>query len=67
MGAWFLREQRGLIKTMSENGEDCKKKCSPMLARLKRVCNLGSKSDHPKLRSSAREILNDQDAVAAFV
>ncbi|MCP4151278.1 MAG: IS66 family transposase [bacterium] len=67
MGAWFLRELRGLIKTMNENGEDCKKKCSPMLARLKRVCNLGSESDHPKLRALAREILNDWDAVVAFV
>ena len=67
MGAWFLREMRGLIKTMNENGEDCKKKCSPMLARLKRVCNLGSKSDHPKLRALAREILNDWDAVVAFI
>ncbi len=67
MGAWFLREMRGLIKTMNENGEDCKRKCGPMLARLKRVCNIGSESDHPELRALARVILNDQDAVVAFV
>ena len=67
MGEWFLRELRGLIKNMKENGADCKKKCSPIRARLKRVCNLGSESDHPKLRALAREILNDWDAVVAFV
>ncbi len=52
---------------MKEDGEDGKKKCSPILARLKRARNLGSESEHPKLRASAREILNDQDAVAASV
>jgi hypothetical protein len=67
MGDWFLRELRGLIKTMSEEGEDCKKKCNPILARLKKACNLGSAENHPKLRELAREILNDWDAVVAFV
>ncbi len=67
MGEWFLRELRGLIKNMKENGADCKIKCSPIRARLKRVCNLGAESDHPKLRALARVILNDQDAVVAFV
>jgi transposase len=67
MGDWFLRELRGLIKAMAEEGEDAKRKCSPILARLKRACNLGSCEDHPKLRALAREILNDWDAVVAFV
>ncbi len=67
MGEWFLRELRGLIKTMNEDGEDCKKICRPIVARLKRACNLGRESDHPKLRTLAREILNDWDAVIAFV
>ena len=67
MGDWFLRELRGLIKTMKEEGDDRKKKCSPILARLKRACNLGSRSDLPKLKALAREILNDWDAVVAFV
>ncbi|MCP4150929.1 MAG: IS66 family transposase, partial [bacterium] len=67
MGDWFLRELRGLIKTMKETGEDGTAKCCPIRARLKRACNIGSKSEHPKLRALAREILNDWDAVVAFV
>ncbi len=65
-GEWFLREMRGLIKAMAQ-GEDGRKECGPILARLKRACNLGSKSDHAKLKSLANEILNDWDAVVAFV
>jgi hypothetical protein len=65
-GDWFLRELRGLIKAMAR-GEDGRKECKPILARLKRACNLGSKSDHAKLKSLANEILNDWDAVVAFV
>ncbi len=66
MGDWLLRELRGMIKTMAD-GEDGKGECRPILARLKRACNLGSKSDHPKLKALAKEILNDWDAVVAFV
>ena len=66
MGDWFLRELRGLIKAMA-CGEDGKKECRPILARLKKACNPGSKSDHAKLKSLAKEILNDWDAVVAFV
>ena len=65
-GEWLLREMRGLIEAMAQ-GEDGKKECRPILARLKRACNLGSISDHPKLKSLANEILNDWDAVVAFV
>lgn len=65
-GDWFLRELRGLIKAMAQ-GEDGKKECKPILARLKRACNLGSKSAHAKLKSLANEILNDWNAVVAFV
>ena len=67
MGDWLLRELRGLIKAMAEDGEGGKRKCSPILARLKRACNLGSEEEHSKLRALAREILNDWDAVVAFV
>jgi len=67
MGDWLLRELRGLIKAMAEGGEDAKTKCSPILARLKRACILGENEEHSKLRSLAREILNDWDAVVAFV
>jgi len=67
MGDWFLRELRGLIKAMADHGEGGKKKCNPILARLKKACKLGSEKEHPKLRALAREILNDWDAVVAFV
>lgn len=66
MGDWFLREIRGLIAAMAE-GENGKKKCGPILARLKKACNSGSKADHAKLKAFAKEILNDWDAVVAFV
>ncbi len=66
MGDWFLRELKGMITAMAQ-GEDGTKECWPILARLKRACNLGSKSDHDKLRALAKEILNDWDAVVAFV
>ena len=65
-GEWFLRELRGLIKAMAQ-GEGGRKECRPILARLKRACNLGSSSDHAKLKALANEILNDWDAVVAFV
>jgi len=67
MGDWLLRELRRLIKAMAEDGEGGKRKCSPILARLKRACNLGSKKDHAKLKALAKEILNDWGAVVAFV
>jgi len=67
MGEWLLRELRGLIRIMAEGGEDAKRKCSPILARLKRACILGEEKEYSKLRSLSREILNDWDAVVAFV
>jgi hypothetical protein len=66
-GEWLLREMRSLIKTMAGKGGDRQKKCNPILARLKRGCSLGAKEDHAKLKSLANEILNDWDAVVAFV
>ena len=66
MGEWLLRELKGLITEMAR-GQDGKKPCRPILARLKRACNLGSVSDHAGLKSLAKEILNDWDAVVAFV
>ena len=67
MGEWLLRELRELIRAVAEEGEDAKRKSCPILARLKRACNLGAEGAHPKLRALAREILNDWDAVVAFV
>lgn len=66
MGEWLLRELRGLIKAVAEDGEGGQQ-CNLILARLKRVCKLGSEEEHEKLRALAKEILNDWDAVVAFV
>ncbi len=66
MGDWLLRELRGLIKATAEGGEGGKK-CNLILARLKRACKLGSEEEYSKLKALAREILNDWDAVVAFV
>ncbi len=66
MGDWFLSELRRLINEMA-SGQAGKKQCNPTLARLKRACNLGAESEHAKLKSLAKEILNDWDAVVAFV
>lgn len=67
MGEWLLRELRGLIAAISEGGEDTKKKCRPILARLKRACYRGCEIEIPNLKALCREILNDWDAVVAFV
>ena len=66
MGDWFLNELRRLINEMA-SGQAGKNQCNPTLARLKRACNLGAESEHAKLKSLAKEILNDWDAVVAFV
>ncbi|MGD9825677.1 IS66 family transposase [Desulfobacter sp.] len=68
MGEWLLRELRGLIKAVAEDGEgEGGQQCNLILARLKKVCKLGSEEEHEKLRAVAKEILNDWDAVVAFV
>jgi hypothetical protein len=66
-GTWLLKELRGLIQTIADGGEDATRRCYPMLARLKRACLLGADGPTKKMRALAREILNDWDAVVAFV
>ena len=66
-GAWVLRELRGLIKTTAEDGEYARLECNPVLARLKRACLLGKDGPIKKMRALSREILNDWEAVVAFV
>lgn len=67
IGAWLLKELRRLIKTMAEGGEEARSKCNPVLARLTRACLIGEEIDHPKLQALSAEILDDWDAVVAFV
>ena len=67
MGSWILDDLRELIATMASAGEKSSKLIRSLFARLRRVCHLGKKADHEKLRELAKEILNDWDAVVAFV
>lgn len=67
MGDWLLRELRRLIQTMAQAGEERSTDAYPTLARLKRACLLAKDAEHTKLKALAREILNDWEAVIAFV
>jgi IS1 family transposase len=66
-GEWLLRELRGLIAAVADFGEDSAGICRPMIARLKRACLLACDGPTAKMRALAREILNDWEAVVAFV
>ena len=63
----LLNELRGLIHTMAEGGDAAKRQCFPILARLKRACLLGRDGPTPKMQALAKEILNDWEAIVAFV
>ncbi len=64
-GEWLLRELRALIHGVAEDADA--KTLHPIMARLKRACLLNQDADIVKARALAREILNDWDAVVAFV
>ncbi len=65
IGQWILDDLKELISTIArgENATQIRR----VLARLTRACHLGKKADHDKLQALAKEILNDWDAVVAFV
>jgi hypothetical protein len=64
-GDWLVRELRGLIHAVAE--QDGARALNPIMARLKRACLLNEDADAAKARALAREILNDWDAITAFV
>jgi hypothetical protein len=66
IGQWILDDLRALIATIANAS---KNNCliRKRMAGLRRVCHLGKKADHTKLQALAKEILNDWDAVVAFV
>ncbi len=66
IGQWILGDLRELIATIASASED-NRLIRKLLAGLRRVCHLGKKADHTKLQALAQEILNDWDAVVAFV
>src|ERR1019366_3909009 len=47
--------------------QDGARALNPIMARLKRACLLNEDADAAKARALAREILNDWDAITAFV
>ena len=66
IGQWILDDLRELIATIAEKSENSHLTCK-LLRGLRRVCHLGKKAEHQKLKALAKEILNDWDAVVAFV
>jgi IS1 family transposase len=69
-GQWLVREMRALIHTVAENKQadlSAPRCVNPILARLKRACLLNNDAEGQKARALAREILNDWDAITAFV
>jgi transposase len=66
IGQWILDDLRELITTIASGSED-NRLIRKLLAGLRRVCHLGQKADHKKLQTLGKEILNDWDAVVAFV
>ena len=60
-----MRELRGLIHAVAENAKAGS--LTPILARLKRACRLNEDAAAAKARALAREILNDWEAITAFV
>jgi transposase len=64
-GDWLVRELRGLIHAVAE--DQGKRVLSPIQARLKLACLLHRDHETEKIRALAREILNDWEAIVAFV
>ena len=64
-GDWLCRELRALIRGVADNADAGT--LGLIVARLKRACLLNRDADVDKARALAREILNDWDAVIAFV
>jgi len=62
-----FKSLRDLIEAIAQNQANPRPVIGSILRRLWRVCHLREKVEHPKLRALAREILNDWDAVVAFV
>lgn len=62
---WLLEEMRELIHDIATAGSDDPE--DPGTAHLKAVAQLAKASEHKKLKALAKEILNDWDAMVAFV
>ena len=65
LARWLLDELRELIHTLHTAQQD--NPDDPGTIRLRKIAQLGTMADHPKLKALAKEILNDWDAMVAFV
>ncbi|WP_017327097.1 IS66 family transposase [Synechococcus sp. PCC 7336] len=65
LAQWLLEEMRELIHAMATAASDDPD--DPGVIRLQKVALIATGSEHPKLKALAQEILNDWDAVVAFV
>jgi transposase len=60
-----LEELRALIHAIHSQQQDDPD--DPGIIRLQKIAQLGTMAAHPKLKALAKEILNDWDAMVAFV
>lgn len=67
IGKWILNSLKELITGIAEGLDQSSKTISDNLFMLEISCFIGSNKSHDKLKALAKEILNDWDAVMAFV
>jgi transposase len=65
LARWLLDELRELIHAIHSDQQDDPD--DPGTLRLRKMAQLGTLAEHPKLKALAKEILNDWDAMVAFV
>ncbi len=67
IGKFILTELKELISSIAQGFDKSSTTVSLHLSLLKGTCLVGSLNSHEKLQALAKEILNDWDAVIAFV
>ena len=67
IGKFILKELKGLISSIANGEEKSSSTVRLHLSLLKGNCLIGSLDSHEKLQALGSEILNDWDAVIAFV
>lgn len=67
IGKWILDSLKELIAAIAKGEDKSSKTILNNLMVLEASCFLGSRKSHDKLKALAKEIINDWDAVIAFV
>jgi IS1 family transposase len=67
IGSWILNSLKELITGIAEGLDQSSKTISDNLFMLETSCFIGYNKSHEKLKALSKEILNDWDAVIAFV